>query len=178
LPADLPDPAPHLACGVPAGDDRALEALLAEHGEPCTLRQLAGALEWTLDRVLAAAARLEARLANTGQALERHGHHTLALRARANLIPHGATGRCHRQAPGPIDIASARVLYHILTANRIERTWEDLAAPDETDAAKRLLAAGLIEEHGSALQPTARCDATFNCSRRWEPPRLSALYGR
>jgi hypothetical protein len=42
----------------------------------------------------------------------------------------------------------------------------------------RHLAAGLIEEHGSALQPTARCDATFNYSRHWEPPRLSALYGR
>jgi hypothetical protein len=42
---------------------------------------------------------------------------------------------------------------------------------------QRLLAAGLIEERGSALQPTARCDATFNYSRRWEPPRLSALYG-
>jgi hypothetical protein len=178
LPADRPDPAPHLAPGVPAGDDRTLEALLAAHRAPCTIQQLAGALEWTLDRVLAAAARLEARLANTGQTLDRHGHHTLALRTRANLIPHGAKGRCHRQAPGPIDVAAARALYHILTATRRERTWEDLAAPDETDAAQRLLAAGLIEQHGSALQPTARCDATFSCSRRWEPPRLSAVYGR
>lgn len=75
-------------------------------------------------------------------------------------------------------MVAARLLYHILTATRLERTREDLAAPDETDAAQRLLAAGLIEEHGSALQPTARCDATFNYSRRWEPPRLSALYGR
>jgi len=24
---------------------------------------------------------------------------------------------------------------------------------------------------------TARCYATFNYGRRWEPPRLSALYG-
>jgi hypothetical protein len=109
--------------------------------------------------------------------LERHGHHTLALRARADLIPHGAKGRCHRQASGPIDVAAARVLHHILTANRRERTWGNLAAPDETDAAQRLLAAGLIQEYGSALQPTARCHATFDYSRRWEPPRVSALYG-
>lgn len=34
-----------------------------------------------------------------------------------------------------------------------------------------------IEEHGSALQPTARCDAAFDYGRRWEPPRLSALHG-
>jgi hypothetical protein len=40
------------------------------------------------------------------------------------------------------------------------------------DPAQRLIAAGLIEEYGFALQPTARCDATF------EPPRLCALYGR
>jgi hypothetical protein len=142
------------------------------------LQQLAGALEWTLDRVLAAAARLETRLANTGQTLERHGHHTLALRARTNLIPHGAKGRCHRQAPGPIDLAAARVLYRVLTANRQQRTWDDLATADEIDAVQRLIAAGLIEEYGFALQPTARCDATFDYSRRWEPPRLSALYGR
>jgi hypothetical protein len=37
---------------------------------------------------------------------------------------------------------------------------------------------GLIEEYGFRLQRTARCDATFNRSRRWELPRLSALYGR
>ena len=30
----------------------------------------------------------------------------------------------------------------------------------------------------AALQPTALCDATFDYSRRSEPPRLSALYGR
>jgi hypothetical protein len=178
LTSDPVDPAPDLVRGVPAGDDRALEALLAEHRDPCTIQHLAGALEWTLDRVLAAADRLDERLANTGQTLERHGHHTLALRSRARLIPHGAKGRCHRQAPGAIDIVAARVLYHILTANRIERTWQDLAEPDETDAAQQLLAAGLIEEHGSALQPTARCYATFNYSRRWEPPYLSALYSR
>jgi hypothetical protein len=34
-----------------------------------------------------------------------------------------------------------------------------------------------IEEHGSALQPSARCDAAFDYGRRWEPPRLSALHG-
>jgi chromosome segregation and condensation protein ScpB len=177
LPSNPADPTLRLAHDAPAGDDRTLEALLADHRDPCTIQQLAGALEWTLDRVLAAAARLETRLANTGQTLECHGHHTLAMRARTNAIPHGAKGRCHRQAPGPIDVATARVLYHILTANRIERTWEDLTEPDETDAAQRLIAAGLIEQHGSALQPTARCYATFNYSHRWEPPRLSALYG-
>jgi hypothetical protein len=47
----------------------------------------------------------------------------------------------------------------------------------EVDAAQRLLAAGLIEEHG-ALQPTARCYATFSYGRRWEPPRLIAIYSR
>jgi hypothetical protein len=100
LPADRPYPAPHPIREAPAGDDRKLEALLAAHGDPCTPQQLAGALDWTLDRVLAAAARLEARLANTGQTLERHGHHTLALRARADLIPPGAKGRCRRHALG------------------------------------------------------------------------------
>jgi hypothetical protein len=35
----------------------------------------------------------------------------------------------------------------------------------------------LIEEDGFALEPTARCDATFDYSRCWEPPYLSALYG-
>jgi hypothetical protein len=178
LPADRPDAAPNLARAAPAGDDRALEALLADHRDPCTLQQLAVALEWTLDRVLAAAARLEARLANTGQTLERHGHHTLALRARTNLIPAGAKGRCHRQSSGPIDLATARMLYRVLTATRAQRTWEDLASPDETAAAERLMAAGLIEQYGSALQATPRCDATFSYTSRWEPPRLSALYGR
>lgn len=177
MPADPSNAATLVGGGVPANDDRELEALLADHREPCTLQQLAGALEWTLDRVLAAAARLEARLANTGQTLERHGHHTLALRARAHLIPSGAQGRCHRQAPGAIDIATARVLHRILTAGRSERTWRDLATPEETDAAKRLIAAGLIEQRGFALQATPRCDATFDYSNRWEPPRLSALYG-
>lgn len=178
MPSDLADPAPRLACGVPAGDDRVLEALLADDRDPCTLRQLAGALEWTLDRVLAAATRLEARLPNTGQTLERHGHHTLAVRARTHLIPAGAKGRCRRQASGPVDIATASVLYRVLTVDRRARTWENLAAPDEVDAAHRLIAAGLIEEYGFALQPTARCDATFDYCHRWEPPRLSALYDR
>jgi hypothetical protein len=178
LPANRPDPATQLPREAPAADDRALEALLADHRDPCELQQLAAALEWTIDRVLAAAEQLEARLANTGQTLERHGHHTLALRARKRLIPAGGTGRCRRQASGPIDIATARVLHHVLTANRNARTWDDLATPDEIDAARRLIAAGLIEEYGFALQPTARCDATFDYSRRWEPPYLSALYGR
>jgi hypothetical protein len=35
----------------------------------------------------------------------------------------------------------------------------------------------LIEEGGLALEPTARCDATLDYSRCWEPPYLSALYG-
>jgi hypothetical protein len=162
----------------PAGDDRVLEALLANHRDPCTLQQLAGALEWTLDRVLGAAARLEARLANTGQTLERHGHHTLALRARTRLIPHDAKARCHRQTPGPIDTATARILHRVLTANRDERARDELADPEEVDAAQRLIAAGLIEDYGGALQATRRCDATFGYTSRLESPRLSALYTR
>jgi hypothetical protein len=91
LHADRLDAAPRPDRAVPAGDDRALEALLADHRDPCTLQQPAAALEWTLDRVLAAAGQLESRLGNTGQTLERHGHHTLALRARKQLIPAGGS---------------------------------------------------------------------------------------
>lgn len=178
MPADPHDTAQQLISAAPAADDRQLEALLADHRDPCTLQQLAGALEWTLDRVQAAAARLESRLANTGQTLERHGHHTLALRARSSLIAPGAQGRCQRHAPGSTDIATARVLHRVLTASRNERSWEHLAAPHETTAAQRLIAAGLIERCGAALQATPRCDATFGITARPEPPRLKALYDR
>jgi hypothetical protein len=107
---------------------------------------------------------------------ERHGHHTLALRARSNLIAPAAQARFQRQAPGPIDLATARVLHRVLTVSRNDRAWDQLAPAHETDAARRLIAAGLIERCGAALQATPRCDATLGTTARPETPRLRALY--
>lgn len=78
--------------------------------------------------------------------------------------------RCHRHTAKPIDLATARVLYHILNARRVNRTWDTIADPDELRAARRLIEAGLIEQHGAALQQTPRCHATFNHRERYPPP--------
>ena len=168
-----PQPAPHPAGAMPDGDDRALEALLADDRDPCMLQQLAGALQWTLDRIHAARRPARSASCEHGHTLQRHGHHTLALRARTHLIAPDAKGR-RRHASGPIDLATARVLYRILTANRDQCTWDDVAAPDEIDGGpapdRRRL------DRGVRLRATT--DGSLRRDLRLQPPLGAAARQR
>ena len=74
-----------------------VEALLASVHCPCTAEQLARALDWTLQQTTDALGRLQARLVNTGQTLQRAGHHTYTLAPRPAIVDEAQIGRCLRQ---------------------------------------------------------------------------------
>ena len=90
-------------------DDRAVEALLACVGEPCTAQQLAYGLGWTLNRTVDALQRLEASLANTGQILTRLGHHSYTLGPRPGLLNDREIARCLRHDSQPLNLTAAAV---------------------------------------------------------------------
>jgi hypothetical protein len=142
-------------------DDRAVEAMLASVGEPCTASQLASGLEWTLPRTVDVLEHLEAALANAGQTLTRIGHHHYMLRPRAGLLHNREIARCLRHTPEPLDLTTAAVLHRALTCSREDRARGALSNPGEHTAADRLIAARLLEDDHGYLRPTGFAEATF-----------------
>ena len=161
----------------PASDDRTVEALLASVCEPCIAQQLASALDWGLPRTTDALNRLGARFATTGQTLQQLGHQTYALAPRPGIVDEAQIARCLRQHRQRLDPVSARVLHRALTRPGRERARNTLEGPEEL-AARRLIAAGILEDKAGLLRPTERTEVTFGiCSirRRGSSPSIQTL---
>lgn len=143
--------------------------MLVSIREPCTAQRLAGGLGWTLPRTVHALERLEQSLANTGQILNRVGHHNYTLGPRPGLLHSHEIARCQRHNRDPLDLTAAALLHQALTRPRQEQTRLALRQPAESRAAERLIAAGLLEEVDGALRPTPRAEATFQAppDPRW-----------
>jgi hypothetical protein len=157
-----------------SADDRAVEAMLASVGEPCTAAQLAAGLEWTLTRTIDALEHLEVALANTGQTLHRIGHQRYALRPRAGLLNDREIARCLRHTHDPVDLPTAAVLHRALTGSPQDRTRDKLSNPAEHAAADRLIAARLLTEDRGVLRPTGLTEATFRAALHLRDLRWTA----
>ena len=147
-------------------DDRKIEALLANMRAPCTAQQLATAVGWTLPRTTAALDRLEARLASTGQTLQRLGHQTYVLAPRSCILDPAQIARCARNHSKRIDLVTAGVLHRALTHPDPERARDRLQSAAEHAAADWLITAGVLEKRSGALRPTGRTESTFGIRSR------------
>ena len=64
----------------------------------------------------------------------------------------------------PLDVAAATVLHGALTCPREDRARDALTDLAEHEAAKRLIAARLLEDDHGFLRPTPRAEATFRAA--------------
>jgi hypothetical protein len=150
--------------GYRTADQRAVEAMLASVKEPCTAQQLAQGLGWTLTRTVDALEQLEASLANSGQTLTRLGHHSYILGPRPGLAHRREIARCLRHTREPLDVVAAAVLHRAFTCPREDRARDALTNPAELAAARRLIAARLLEDDHGFLGPTPLAEATFRAA--------------
>ncbi len=137
-------------------DDVRVEKLLAATRETHTETELAFAMRWTLPRLIDAIERLEHRLTDTGQAIQRC-ETGIRLTARAEGVNH-YLGRLRSLRTTPTK-RQAELLRSVLKETNYRRTWDAFDAEQRSDAAK-LCELGFVLPSMHLLMPTA--DASFS----------------
>lgn len=141
----------------PTSDDVIIEACLAEMSGGLVQREdLASALGWTLSRVHAALASLEARLANTGQRV--HFVAGVMLRpAEQSLSPEVVERlRSRTRARRQLFLNHAELL-RAVAVGTIDSTWEQRASTPDRMGMGALLRAGLVRKRGGRYELTPGC---------------------
>jgi hypothetical protein len=160
-------PTDELATDEATPDDVMLEAALLHRRDAIPLSALARILGWRMTRALAAADRLQRRLAGTGARLRRN-RHGLAIEPRAGVLDgksqHGLVRqRYERRGLG---ITAARALYDVLLG-RVDGAWSQHASYPQRVALAELINAGLVTRDADGRARPARALAN---SRRLTRP--------
>ncbi len=134
-----------------SGDDIRVEAALAEPPGSFTRDDLAGALEWTLERVDRALNALDVRLQPTGLRLRVIGWHHYTLGPNLAILAAPERARLTRTSTNRLARKELQTLYHISYG------WDRIAAfrIDQRASIEPLITHGLIETDGGCLHLTA-----------------------
>ena len=137
-------------------DDIRIEAALAEHPGSFSRDDLAGALEWTLERVDRALNALEERLKPTGRRLRKIGWHRYTLGPNLAILTAPERARLARTTTNRLAPKDYETLYQILYG----WTRQAFRLDDETASLGTLATHGLIESDRGPLELTA--DVAFS----------------
>ena len=131
-------------------DAALIGAILADIGDPLSAETIAGALAWTVDRVLDAAGRLRTQLQQVGQTVTISANHDLALASHADAVSEELRADLHAAAIR-IDDTAAALLRRIITGRHEDRLASTLNDKERTSAT-HMIAAEILTEHHDELR--------------------------